>query len=62
MGLEKAMSVNSDLENVVSLEKVRNLKRWDMLEDTEIEVEITTSPASSALHLGSCALKKIPSA
>lgn len=33
-----------------------------MLEDTEIEVEITTSPASSALHLGSCALKKIPSA
>lgn len=32
-----------------------------MLEDTETEVEITTSPAS-ALHLGSCALKKIPSA
>lgn len=32
-----------------------------MLEDTETEVEITTSPAS-ALHLGSCVLKKIPSA
>lgn len=36
-----------------------DLEIWDVLEDTEIEVKIITSPIS-ALHLGGCTLKFSP--